>query len=160
MVVPMAQETVVIAGNLRVEHLALDHLAAEFGWSLEQARSVPDVAELNAGRNLVAVLFSPRNLGLPWEQALRAVLDAAPRALPILCHGFAEGIDWPQAARAGAFHSLLLPFKVSEIRQSLGFVFDAKCGSAILPVRHQPHRRTVVEDHGEQGSARVTRILA
>jgi hypothetical protein len=84
------------------------------------------LAELNARQDLVTVLFSPKNLALPWQQALRAVLDAAPKALPILCHSFAEVIDWPQVAEAGAYYSLLMPFNVSEFRQSLGFVRSAR----------------------------------
>ena len=102
---------VVLACNLPVESLSLDLLVAEFGWSLKEACGFRRGAELNADHNLVAVLFSPRNLSLPWEQALGAIMDAAPTALPILCHGFGEAMGWPQAARAGAFHALLLPFK-------------------------------------------------
>src|SRR5271165_2971165 len=136
---------VLIVGNLPVENLELGRFVAEFGWSLTEACSFSRVAELNATHNLVAVLFGPRNLALPWEQALGAVLDAAPTALPILCHGFREAIDWPQAARAGAFHTLLLPFNVREVRQSLGFVFDAKYRSALIRRRQQQHRRTAVD---------------
>jgi DNA-binding NtrC family response regulator len=147
----MAHGTVVLAGNLPVERLALDLLAAEFGWSLKEACSLAQVVELNADHNLVAVLFSQRSLALSWEQALHAIQDAAPRALPILCHGFAEGIDWPQAARAGAFHALLLPFSVREVRHSLGFVFDAKSRPAIISVLHQSHR--------EQPSRTISKVV-
>jgi hypothetical protein len=121
----MTQGTVVLAGVLPVEHVALDLLVAEFGWSLKEASSVARVAELNAEHSLVTVLFSPHDLGLPWNQALRGVLRAAPTALPILCHGFADAIDWPELAEAGVFHSLLLPFDLGEVRQSLGFVWEA-----------------------------------
>jgi hypothetical protein len=141
--VAMSNGTVVLAGNLPVEHLHLDLVLAEFGWSLIVCSSLRDVAELNADYNLVAVLFSPRNLGLPWDQALEGVLEAAPRALPILCHAFSEAIDWPQVAEAGAFYSLLLPFAMDEVRRSLGFVWDARCRSAVIPIRlhsavHEP----------------------
>jgi hypothetical protein len=121
----MTLGTVVLAGILPVEHVALDLLVAEFGWSLEEASSVARVAELNADHTVVTVLFSPHDLGLPWDQALRDLLRAAPDALPILCHGFADVIDWPELADAGVFHSLLLPFDMGEVRQSLGFVREA-----------------------------------
>src|ERR1700722_747445 len=134
----MTSRTVVLAGNLPVEHLDLDALVAEFGWSLEEAGSLGCLAELNRCNNIVTVLFSPKGLDLPWDQALRSVLDAAPGALPILCHGFAEPIDWPQAADAGAFHSLLLPLNLQEVRQSLGFAWSAKSRSAIIPIRQGP----------------------
>jgi hypothetical protein len=58
--------------------------------------------------DVVAVLFSPSSLGLPWEEALRSVLNAFPGAFPILCHGFADNIDWPEVADAGASHSIPL----------------------------------------------------
>ena len=134
----MANGTVVLAGNLPVEHLALDRLVAEFGWSLKQARSLDHLAQLSADHHLVAVLFSSQSMGLAWRQALQAVLDAAPGALPILCHGFAETIDWPQVADAGGFHSLLLPFEIREVRQSLGFVWGAKSPTESIPMASGP----------------------
>lgn len=48
-----------------------------------------------------------------------SVLKTFPRALPILCHGFADHLDWPEVADAGAFHALPLPFSVPELRQSM-----------------------------------------
>jgi hypothetical protein len=146
----MTQGTVVLVGSLPVEHLTLDLLVAEFGWTLKQTSGLDGLVELNAGHNVVTALFSPRNLALPWDQALRAVLNAAPKALPVLCHGFADAIDWPQAAEAGGFHSLLLPFNVREVRQSLGFVLESKRRSAVIPtpplVPSQQHRGAAVRD--------------
>jgi DNA-binding NtrC family response regulator len=126
----MTSRTVVLAGRLSVEHLALEALVAEFGWSLKEADGLRRLAELNESHTIAAVLFSPKSLELPWERAVRHILDAAPGALPVLCHGFAEKIDWPRAAHAGVFHSLLLPFKLQEVRQSLGFAWSAKRRSA------------------------------
>lgn len=80
-------------------------------------------------------------MGLSWSEGLRSVKAAAPGALPILCHRFGEAVDWPQAANAGAFHSLLLPFDLREVRQSLGFVRDSPRCPATLPKsdRVAPH---------------------
>jgi hypothetical protein len=131
----MTNGTVVLAGSLPVEHLQLDALAAEFGWSLQEAASLRGVSELNADHNLVAVFFDARSLALSWDRALRGVREAAPGALPILCPQFADAIDWPQVAEAGGFHSLPLPFAKHEIRQSLGFVWEAKSRLAVIPIR-------------------------
>ncbi len=155
----MTHGTVVLAGELPVEHLALDLLVAEFGWTFKEADGLRSLAELNADHNLVTVLFDPRNLDLPWDQALRAVLEAAPKALPILCHGFGERINWPQEAEAGAFHSLLLHFSVHEVRQSLGFVWGAKCRFATTPIRHRVHRRTAVSQQTQYARARAAGIV-
>jgi hypothetical protein len=77
---------------------------------------------------------------------VRAILDAAPGALPILCHGFADAIDWPQLVDAGVFHSLSFPFDLQEVRRSLGFVWSAK------HVR-QPAQRAI----GRQEQSSLTR---
>jgi DNA-binding NtrC family response regulator len=90
---------------------------------------------MRALESAVAVLFNPTSLGLPWDEALRSVLNAFPKAFPILCHGFADNIDWPEVADAGAFHSLPMPFSVAEVRQSLGFVWGAKQSSKLMRSR-------------------------
>jgi hypothetical protein len=155
----MRQGTVVITGGLPIEHLALDGLVSRFGWSLEQTDGLRGLADLSAKRNVVAVLFSPGILDLPWEQALPSVLDAAPSALAILCHDFAETIDWPQAADAGAFHSLLLPLNLPEVQQSLGFVWGAKRRAAPIPISGYPRLKTAIREQA-RGGARVSGIVA
>ena len=137
----MTRGTVVLVGTLAVENMALDLLVSEFGWSIEKVPNLAGLAKLNHTHNLVAVLFSPQDLAIPWEQALPRVLKAAPRALPILCHGFADRIDWPQVAEAGAFHSLLLPFRASEFRHTLGFISGVKRSSLPVEMRHRWHPR-------------------
>ena|SRR5579863_9739537 len=132
----MTRGTVVLVGRISVEHLVPDDLAAEFGWCFQQADNLSRLAELNERHDIVTVLFSPKYLELPWDQALRCTMDAVPNALPILCHGFAEMIDWPQVAEAGAFHSLLIPLKLQELRQSLGFAKSAKRRDATIPPRN------------------------
>jgi hypothetical protein len=135
-------ETVVLAGVWASDQAALDDLAAEFGWLVVRVSSIHQLAEMQADGNLAAVLFNPQGLGLTklgltWERALQAVREAAPEALPIVCHGFAERVDWPQLAEAGAFHLLRMPFDLSEVRQSLGFVREATRRSA-APVVQAP----------------------
>lgn len=61
----MTQGTVVLAGGLPVEHLCLDVLVAEFGWSLKEVEGLGSLAELNHDNNVVTVLFSPKTLDLP-----------------------------------------------------------------------------------------------
>ena len=156
----MAQGTVVLAGSLPVEHLALDLLVAEFGWSLREVDSVCHLAALNLEHNLVTVLFNPQNLALPSDEALRAILDAAPGALPILCHRFADEIDWPQVAQVGAFHSLLLPFNAREVRHSLGFVWGARRRSAVIALPHRPDRKAVIGGQRPRSHARAAGIVA
>jgi len=149
----MANGTVVIVGDLPIEHLGLDLLVAEFGWSLKKVEDLDDLQTFGGNCDPVTVLFGPKILALSWAKALNRVMAAAPRALPIVCHGFGERLDLSEVAEAGAFHTLLLPFSVSEVRQSLGFVWCAKrlrtrILPQLVPQRHQRiSRRTSRQIH-------------
>lgn len=123
----MANGTVVLLGSLRVDRPAMDHLVSAFGYSVKEVPTLRHLGNLDG--NLVAVFFSPNAMGLECDEALQHVLRAAPGALPILCHGFAENLDWPRLVDAGAFHSLPMPFSATEVRQTLGFVWGAKSRS-------------------------------
>ena len=122
----MAQGTVVFVGGPLVESAALHRLVPEFGWSLETAADIARLRELGEANTLVAVLFDAHGLGLSWQDALRLVGEAASTALLIPCHRLSDRVDWPELAESGAFHALALPFDVSEVRQSLGFVSFAR----------------------------------
>lgn len=119
---------------------------------MKQFRTIYELAQANDS-NLIAVFFDPKILSLPQERALRVVLESAPGALPILCHRFAEAVDWPQLAEAGAFHSLRFPLDLREARQTLGFVWASRRRSPVLSgkVRLNP-QQTVSEQTREYGA--------
>ncbi|HEX5229808.1 MAG TPA: hypothetical protein VFW44_18980 [Bryobacteraceae bacterium] len=121
----MAHASVVLLGRLSIERRVVDCLESEFGFSFKEVESLQDSSDWNRAE-VVAVLFNPNSVGAAWQETLSAILLAFPRALPILCHGFAEQIDWPEAADAGAYHSIPMPIKLTELRQSLGFVWGAR----------------------------------
>lgn len=133
----MAVGTVALLGNLNIDRKVFDGVASEFDWGVEQVKNLPALREMSAVQNVVAVLFSARALGIPWNCALESVLTAAPRALPVACPGFSETIRWPELADAGAFHELHLPIDEGEVRRSLGFIWAAKRGEdqQRMPVR-------------------------
>lgn len=128
----MSHGTVVLLGRLPFEPFVLDCIASEFGFSFRRVENIHDLADLDRNDDVAAVLFNPGILALPWEEALSLVLNSTPTALPIVCHGFANHIDWPKMADAGAFHLILVPFKMDEVRQSLGFVWEAKHRSSTM----------------------------
>ena len=99
--------------------------AAEFGWSLESAPTLADLRKLNESSHVIAVFFDAETVGLSWPQALDSVRDIAPSALPIACQKFSDKLPWPALAAAGMFHTVPRPFKAGEVRQSLGFVWQA-----------------------------------
>jgi hypothetical protein len=122
----MPQGTIVFLGGPLVETSALHRLVPEFGWSLESAADLTSLRNLAAANTVIAVLFDARSLALSWQHALRLVGQAASTAFLIPCHRLSDKVDWPELADSGAFHALALPFDVSEVRQSLGFVSFAR----------------------------------
>lgn len=121
----MPNQGVILLGSLPAE-LVLDRLVVEFGWSLKKVATIEALRLPNVNRDAVAVLFEATMWGLGWHEALRMVIDSAPAAYPILCHRLSDILDWPELSVAGAFHALAIPFRESEARQSLGFVWAAK----------------------------------
>ena len=122
----MPPETIVVIGNMTNGHPLLESVFLEFEWSTEATSTLDGLADIYSRSDVLAVLMDPAALDLPWRQALAAVQRTAPRALPILCHRFSDAVDWTEAANAGAFNLLGLPLNVSELRQSLGFVWAEK----------------------------------
>lgn len=129
----MLKGTVVLLGSLPIERLLLEALTSHFDFAFKKIGNLNEVATSSLDHEVAAVLFNPSSLGLPWDEALSSVLSAFPGAPAILCHGFADHIDWPKAADAGAFHSLPVPFSIAELRQSLGFVWAARRRSNFIP---------------------------
>lgn len=60
-----------------------------------------------------------------WREAIRLTRLAFPGLPAIALHGFAESADWSELSGLGAFHSLWLPLKENEVRQSCGFLSAA-----------------------------------
>ncbi len=132
--------TIALLGNLNIDRQHLDAVAAEFGWLVAQAEDLSSLRKMNADQPLMAVLFRANNPGVPWQDALERVLEAAPTALPIACTGFSESIPWTDMADAGAFHELRLPIDPGEVRRSLGFVWAAKRTNGFSDAGGEPQR--------------------
>ena len=109
-------------GSARLDLQALKAVAADFGWTVKVVGNLHDAASAQA------VLFHRDALGpgCSWLDAVRRLRCELPEARLIACHGLWEAIDWPQLSDAGAFHALGLPLRVSEVRQSLGFLSAAQ----------------------------------
>src|SRR5580658_1755343 len=119
----MTRGSVAILGNPDIDRIVLNTIATEFHWDVDHAPNLPCLRKMSDERDVVAVLFDARNLGVSWYDALASVRAAAPNALPIVCAGFADPIRWSDVADAGAFHELRLPIDDGELRRSLGFIW-------------------------------------
>jgi len=155
----MTDKIIVMRGSACIDAEVLGAVAREFGWAVETAGDLREIAAAQASRATgrpaepAAVLFHRSAFGsCSWLEAVRQLSLALPRVHPIACHGFAEPIDWPGLCEAGAFHSLWLPLKESEVHQSFGFVWEARKRRAKPAQRVQriaPARATARGNHAQ-----------
>jgi hypothetical protein len=117
----MPENIILMPGSARVDLLALQTVAGEFGWAV---RVADDLREAESAQT---VLFYRDALGpgCSWLDAVRQLRLALPGARLIACHGLWESIDWPELCDAGAFHAIGLPLRANEVRKSLGFISAA-----------------------------------
>ena len=127
------QPAIVTVGTLPIDD-RLRSLARSFGWWLFRVAEAHQVQAAGNAVDVVAILFEPREVASSWQEALKIVRSAAPRALPVVCHRFSDWLPWHELAAAGAFHELWLPFDVREVRQSWGFVQEARLRKAARPM--------------------------
>jgi hypothetical protein len=131
-------DTVVVVGELHAKVGLLATLACNFGWRLAQVDTLVELAQCSREQNVIAILFDPQALNLPWRVALGSVLEAAPLSFPIVCRGFADKTPWSEMSGAGAFHSVNLPIDADEVRQSFGFVWAASLERKRVAVSQGP----------------------
>lgn len=122
---PMADRIAVMPGSTQFDLLLLRTVAAEFGFRVDVAG---DLREIRGKRDLAAVLFHRDALGTQssWSDALLRLKAEMPGVRLVPCHGFSDSVDRASLSDSGAFHSLWLPLKESELRQCLGFVWEAE----------------------------------
>jgi hypothetical protein len=123
----MARTIVAMPGraifNLKVVHA----VARDFGWGVKIAENLSTLGSMRKSEKPLAVLFHRSALeSHSWVDALRPVTSALPGIRAIACHEFSDAPDWTELCDAGAFHSLWLPLKEAEVRQSFGFVAEAE----------------------------------
>jgi hypothetical protein len=111
----MDGKVIVAMGPEPADIAVADQVARQFGWRVGNARDKGEIA---------AVLL--RREGLSWRDALRRVRRIYPEARVITCHGFDDPIEWGEFFDLDAFHSIRLPMVEAEVRQSLGFVWEAE----------------------------------
>jgi DNA-binding NarL/FixJ family response regulator len=143
---------VVLLGDFSNERIDLTSVVHDFGWSVSQASSLSELAEIGRSRTVVAVLVQTGVLKMPLPEGLRAIRGVAPRGRIIVCHNVGQSHSRAAMIAAGAFGVLLSPLAQSEVRQSLGFVWASK----ITPAPHvtSSARKT------QQAEARAQRVGA
>lgn len=126
----MAYNIIVMPGRVRLDCSALNTVAGEFGWDVEVAHDLDQVEAIGAPRRTRGVLFNRDAFGpgYSWQEAIRLLRALLPGVCLVALYGFSETVDWQELSDAGAFHSLWLPLKENEVRQSLGFLARLPAG--------------------------------
>lgn len=143
----VTENIVLLAAPVVYDVAGLRNVADEFGWELAEVRDLSEAVALQAEKKTVAILFHPSALGQysSWVDALARLRKAFPDAHLIACHRLSEPIDWAELSQAGAFESLAVPFQPTEVRQALGFVWEAErrlwdaAGSLAAAPRRRPN---------------------
>jgi hypothetical protein len=118
---------VLMAGSACFDIPRLRQQAAALGFRLQAVDELREAVLSQTRSPIAAVLFHRDAFGprCSWFDALRLLREALPGVRLIPCHGFSEEIHWDAIAEQGAWHSLWLPLKDSELHQCLGFLWDA-----------------------------------
>jgi DNA-binding NtrC family response regulator len=105
----------------------LTEAVAQCGWTLEVARNFQEFRTNPRARDVVAVFLQKQAVGpdCSWAEAVKQVRGVSDEIRVVVCHGFGESIDWQEISEAGAFHALALPLSDNEVRQSIGFLWEA-----------------------------------
>jgi hypothetical protein len=124
----MPENITLMLGTARLDLPLLRAIAGEFGWVVNEARNLREASSPGLQGGTAAVLFHRDALGHDhsWLDAVRLIRTALPDVRLIACYGFSESINWPELSEAGVYHSLWLPLKENEVRQSLGFIAQAE----------------------------------
>ncbi len=124
----MGDKVLIMPGPSGMDVRVLQAAAGEFGCSVELVHNLSEAESAYSREHILALLFQREALGedRSWVEAIRCLKFILPEVRLIACYGFAEPVDWEELSDVGAFHSLVLPLKDSEVRQSLGFMREAE----------------------------------
>jgi hypothetical protein len=127
-VVAMTENIIVMPGQREADLPVLRSVAGEFGWTADPVRGLNEAVAAQAYVRTLAAILHRDGLGADysWPDAVRRVKRALPDVRVIVCHGLSEPIEWQALCEAGTFHAVSAPLKECEVRQSLGFVWEAE----------------------------------
>jgi hypothetical protein len=134
----------VLLGPDQTDRELLRAVAAEFEWEVAPARGPDRVVAVLLQRDA----FGP---GISWPEAIRRCRRAIPDVRIITCHDFMEQIDWGELYDLGTFHAVRTLMKEEEVRQSLGFLWEAEQRAAALrqPIPIQRKQKEWARDFEE-----------
>lgn len=112
-------------GAFRNDQALLDEADGHLGWRFHQMITF----DLKPAGRVPAVYLdyvSEKDLA----EDLAAIRSWAPEARIVVCYPFHAPVMAEELVAAGAFHSLPKPLHIGELKQSLGFIWEAWLRSA------------------------------
>jgi hypothetical protein len=124
----MELQIVVMPGSNRVDMPLLRGAAQDFGWAIQIARDADELTAVRARGKVGAVLFQQDSLGFGYSylEMIAMLRELVSDTRLVACNHFSEQEDYPKLCRAGLFGALWMPLRQNEVRQCLGFVWEAE----------------------------------
>jgi hypothetical protein len=116
-------------------------IAAEFGWLVSTTLGSDSVAAILLRKDALGK-------GISWPDAVHRIRQKVGQARIVTCHGFRDQIDWGELYDLNTFHAIRLPMKEEEVRQSLGFVWEAERRAKGSAVSRRPTAQQAVAAFG------------
>jgi hypothetical protein len=121
----MEQRLVALHGDFGDEQVDWQRLGRTFDFRFERSDCLDSLCKLHETHPVSGVLWDWNAESAPAPEDVRSLQESAPEARIVLCHPVARSYWMEDLAAYGLFHMLLRPFKTSEVRQTLGFLWQA-----------------------------------
>ena len=118
----MSKPVVVFLGDFQDEHLPWNELVEHLGWTVRHVSTLEGLKEFRE-RETPAVYVEPNSGSL--AQQVATIREWTPNARVVACYRLSSQLLADELVAAGAFHSVPRPLHLGELKQSLGFVWEA-----------------------------------
>jgi DNA-binding NtrC family response regulator len=120
----MSKPLVVFLGDFKDEHVPWDELSGHLGWRFLRSATLDTISEVREHGEVPAVYLDYRE-GSCVARSLAAIKSRVPNARVVVCYPMSAPVMADELVAAGAFHSVPRPLHLGELKQSLGFVWEA-----------------------------------
>jgi hypothetical protein len=116
---------VVFLGDFQNDRLLLDEVDGHLGWRFCQVPTSEALANLIPPLSSVTAVYLDQVSEKNLAEELSAIRNCVPEARIVVCYPLRSPVMAEELVSAGAFHSLPKPLHMGELKQSLGFVWEA-----------------------------------
>jgi hypothetical protein len=121
----MERRVVALHGDFEDEQVDWQRLGNTFDFRFESSDSQDSLRKLYEAHSLAGVLWDWNAETAPAPEDVELVQESAPGARIVLCHPIVRSYWIEDLETHGLFHALLRPLQMNEVRQALGFLWQA-----------------------------------